>query len=194
MIDEPSRESIATEPITDSDLITDEKVNFLLLEAKEQLAATVADAEALNKTGVYLLGGLLTATSALVAFTSSQFTAMKSFADQRWPVIIPLLVTTIYTAIDAVLVMWTALSCKELEHGGNTPKNSANPTLFSLDLRLLKFSEAMSYQGRIEKNLERNEQVGSTINRGIKAACLAPLIFIVFFVAAYFIAPSSFRP
>jgi len=135
---------------------------------------------------VCLLGGLLTATSALVAFTSSQFTAMKSFADQRWPVIIPLLVTTIYTAIDAVLVMWTALSCKELEHGGNTPKNLANPTLFSLDLRLLKFSEAMSYQGRIEKNLERNEQVGSTINRGIKAACLAPLIFIVFFVAAYF--------
>ena len=30
MINEPSRETIATEPITDSDLITDEKVNFLL--------------------------------------------------------------------------------------------------------------------------------------------------------------------
>ena len=42
--------------ITDSDLITDDKVDFLLAEAKEQLTATVADAEALTKSGVYLLG------------------------------------------------------------------------------------------------------------------------------------------
>src|SRR5438552_3158227 len=117
MTEESSTESIADGPITDSDLITDEKVDFLLLEAKEQLAATVADAEALNKTGIYLLGGLLTVSSALVGFTSSQFTATRSLADQRWILIVPLLVTTIYTIVDAVAIMWTALSCKELEHG-----------------------------------------------------------------------------
>jgi hypothetical protein len=43
--------------ITDSDLITEDKADFVLKEAKEQLVATVADAEALTKTGVYLLGG-----------------------------------------------------------------------------------------------------------------------------------------
>ena len=37
--------------ITDSDLITEDKVDFLLSEAKEQLIATVADAEALTKSG-----------------------------------------------------------------------------------------------------------------------------------------------
>ena len=35
--------------ITDSDLITEDKVDFVLSEAKEQLNATVADAEALNE-------------------------------------------------------------------------------------------------------------------------------------------------
>jgi hypothetical protein len=42
--------------ITDSDLLTEEKANFLLTEAKEQLGATVSDAEGLTRTGVYLLG------------------------------------------------------------------------------------------------------------------------------------------
>jgi len=44
-----------TTDIADSDLITEDKADFLLAEAKEQLAATVHDAEALTKTGVYLL-------------------------------------------------------------------------------------------------------------------------------------------
>jgi hypothetical protein len=38
--------------ITDSDLITEDKADFLLAEAKKQLTATVADAEALTKSGV----------------------------------------------------------------------------------------------------------------------------------------------
>ena len=50
--------------ITNSDFITEEKADFLLSEAKGQLNATAADAEALTKAGVYLLGGLLTVVSA----------------------------------------------------------------------------------------------------------------------------------
>src|SRR5436190_10472508 len=65
--------------ITDSDLITDEKVDFVLSEAKEQLAATVADAEALTKSGVYLLGGLLTVITALVGVAGAQFNGAKIF-------------------------------------------------------------------------------------------------------------------
>jgi hypothetical protein len=185
---------VASNQIADSDIITEGKADFLLLEAKEQLAATVADAEALNKTGVYLLGGLLTVTSALVGVTASQFTAARPLLDQRWGTIVPLLLTTVYAAVDAAIIMWTALSCKLLEHGGNTPSNLATNTMFQLELRLIKFSEAMSYQVRIESNLRRNEQVGVTINLGIKVACLSPLIYLCAFLAMYFIAPSSFHP
>ena len=180
--------------ITDSDLITQEKVDFLLTEVKEQLNATVADAEALTKSGVYLLGGLLTAITALVGVTGAQFNGVKSFSEQKWGVIAPLLLTTLYAAVDAAMVTWTALSSKELEHGGNTPKNLATQELFQLDTRLVKFSEAMSYQDRIEKNHRRNEQIGIAINRGIKLACAAPLIYLLLLLAVYFIAPSSFRP
>ncbi len=62
-----------TTDIVDSDLITQEKADFLLAEAKEQLAATVQDAEALTKTGIYFLGALLTVTSALVGVTATLF-------------------------------------------------------------------------------------------------------------------------
>jgi hypothetical protein len=103
---------------------------------------------------------------------------------------VPLLLTTLYAAADAAMIMWTALSSKELDHGGNTPNNLATQELFQLDTRLIKFSEAL----RIEKNHRRNEQIGVTINRGIKLACAAPLIYLVLVLAAYFIAPSSFRP
>jgi hypothetical protein len=113
---------------------------------------------------------------------------------RRWGIIVPLLLTTNYAAADAAMIMWTALSSKELEHGGNTPNNLATQELFQLDTRLIKFSEALSYQDRIEKNHRRNEQIGVTINRGIKLACAAPLICLVLVLAAYFIAPSSFRP
>ena len=180
--------------ITDSDLITDDKVDFLLAEAKEQLTATVADAEALTKSGGYLLGGLLTVITALVGLTGAQFNGAKSLSQQRWGIIVPLLLTTLYAAADAAMIMWTALSSKELEHGGNTPNNLATQELFQLDTRLIKFSEALSYQDRIDKNHRRNEQIGITINRGIKLACAAPLIYLLLVLAAYFIAPSSFRP
>jgi 2-oxoglutarate dehydrogenase complex dehydrogenase (E1) component-like enzyme len=109
-------------------------------------------------------------------------------------VIVPLLLTSIYAAIDAAMLMWTALSSKELEHGGNTPKNLATKELFQLDTRLLKFSEAMSYQDRIEKNHRRNEQIGFEINRGIKMACATPLIYLLLLLVAYLIALSFPRP
>jgi len=157
--------------ITDSDLITDEKADFLLSEAKEQLIATVADAEALTKTGVYLLGGLLTIISALVGVTAAQFGTGKALTEQKWEVILPLVATTLYAVTDAAMIMWSALSTKELEHGGNTPENLATQELFELETRLIKFSEAMSYQARIDKNHARNEEIGVTINRGIKLAC-----------------------
>jgi hypothetical protein len=176
--------------ITDSDLITEDKVDFVLAEAKEQLNATVSDAEALTKTGVYLLGGLLTVITALVGLTSAQFSAGKSFSDQRWG----LIVTTLYVLLDAAMVMWMALSTKELEHGGNTPENLATQELFQLETRLLKFSEALSYEGRIEKNHRRNERIGVAINRGIKLACAGPLLYLALLVLMYLIAPSSFRP
>jgi hypothetical protein len=182
--------------ITDSDLITEDKVDFLLSEAKEQLNATVADAEALTKSGIYLLGGLLTVITALVGVIAAQFNGTKSFSEQRWEIMLPLLVTTLYTFADAAMIMWTALSSKDLEHGGNTPNNLATQELFQLEAeaRLIKFSEALSYQERIDQNHQRNEEIGITINRGIKLACAAPLIYLVLLLAAYFIAPSSFRP
>ena len=105
--------------ITDSDLITEDKADFVLKEAKEQLVATVADAEALTKTGVYLLGGPLTVIAGLVGVTAAQFNGTKSISEQRWGVIAPLLLITLYLATDAAMIMWTALSSKELEHGGN---------------------------------------------------------------------------
>ena len=97
--------------ITDSDLITEDKADFVLKEAKEQLVATVADAEALTKTGVYLLGGLLTVITGLVGVTAAQFNGTKSISEQRW--------RDSAAALDAAMIMWTALSSKELEHGGN---------------------------------------------------------------------------
>src|SRR6266436_1584839 len=157
--------------ITDSDLITEDKVDFVLAEAKEQLNATVSDAEALTKTGVYLLGGLLTVITGLVGLTSAQFSAGRSFSEQRWGLIVPLIITILYASLDAAMIMWTALSTKELEHGGNTPENLATHELFQLETRLLKFSEALSYEGRIEKNHRRNERIGVAINRGIKLEC-----------------------
>lgn len=50
------------------------------------------------------------------------------------------------------MIMWSALSSKELEHGGNTPNNLATQELFELETRLIKHSAAMSYQIRIDKN------------------------------------------
>lgn len=169
--------------ITDSDYITEEKANFLLAQAKEQLAATITDAEALTKTGIYLLGGLLTVTTALVGVTGAHFDGSRGFAAQNWNAILPLLVTTVYVAGDAMMIMWSALSIKELDHCGNAPKNLATSELFSLELRLIKFAEAESYQGRIERNHRRNEQIGSRINRGIKLLCLAPFVYLALVAA-----------
>lgn len=180
--------------ITDSDLITDEKADFLLSEAKEQLIATVADAEALTKTGVYLLGGLLTIISALVGVTAAQFGTGKALTEQKWEVILPLVATTLYAVTDAAMIMWSALSTKELEHGGNTPENLATQELFELETRLIKFSEAMSYQARIDKNHARNEEIGITINRGIKLACATPIVYLALVVAMYFLVPILSRP
>lgn len=190
---EPDRDLPMTE-ITNSDLITEEKADFVLSEAKEQLNATVSDAEALTKAGVYLLGGLLTAVTALFGVAAALFKSGRSVTDQNWGLILPLLITILYATADAAMVMWTALSSKELEHGGNMPKNLATTELFELEIRLIKFSEAMSYQARIQKNHARNEQIGVTINRGIKLACLAPLIYLVLTILLYVIAPASFRP
>ena len=164
--------------IADSDLITEEKAAFVLAEAKEQLGATVSDAEALTRTGVYLLGGLLTITSALVGVTASMFDTTKTIVQQRWLDIAPLLITTVYLALDALMLMWSALSVKGLDHAGNAPKNIATTDLFCLDLRLIKFAEATGYQNRIDKNHRRNELVAAGINRGIKLVCVAPLIYL----------------
>jgi len=169
--------------VTDSDLITEEKADFLLTEAKEQLSATVSDAEALTRTGVYLLGGLLTVTSALVGVTASMFNTNRSIVDQPWLDIAPLLITSVYLAVDALMLMWSALSIKGLDHTGNAPKNIATASLFTLDLRLIKFAEATSYQTRIDKNHRRNEQVAIRINRAIKIVCVAPLIYLALLTA-----------
>jgi hypothetical protein len=169
--------------IKDSDLITEEKADFLLAEAKEQLCATVSDAEALTKTGVYLLGGLLTVTSALVGVTASMFKTTQSIIDQPWLEIAPVLITSVYLAVDALMLMWSALSIKGLDHSGNAPKNIATTSLFALDLRLIKFAEATSYQARIDKNHRRNELVAIRINRGIKMVCVAPLIYLALLTA-----------
>jgi hypothetical protein len=169
--------------IKDSDLITEEKADFLLTEAKEQLCATVSDAEALTKTGVYLLGGLLTVTSALMGVTASMFNTTHGIADQPWSEIAPLLITSVYLAVDALMLMWSALSVKGLDHTGNAPKNIATASLFSLELRLIKFAEATSYQARIDKNHRRNELVAIRINRGIKMVCVAPLIYLALLTA-----------
>lgn len=96
--------------IKDSDLITEEKADFLLTEAKEQLCATVSDAEALTRTGVYLLGGLLTVTSALVGVTASMFDTTRTLIQQTWLDIAPLLITSVHLAVDALMLMWSALS------------------------------------------------------------------------------------
>ena len=164
--------------VTDSDLITEEKAAFLLAEAKEQLCATVSDAEALTRTGVYLLGGLLTVTSALVGVTASLFDTRRTLLEQPWLDIAPLLLTSVFLAIDALVLMWSALSIKGLDHSGNAPRNIATTALFSLELRLIKFAEATGYQARIDKNHRRNEEVGIRINRGIKMVCAAPLIYL----------------
>jgi hypothetical protein len=169
--------------ITDSDLITEEKADFLLREAKEQLCATVSDAEALTKTGVYLLGGLLTVTSALVGVTASMFRTTQTITNQPWLEIAPLLITSIYLAADALMLMWSALSIKGLDHSGNAPKNIATTSLFAVDLRLIKFAEATGYQARIDKKHRRNELVAIRINRGIKMVCVAPLIYLALLTA-----------
>jgi len=169
--------------VTDSDLITEEKSSFLLAEAKEQLCATVSDAEALTRTGVYLLGGLLTVTSALVGVNASMFDTTRGLFQQRWLDIAPLLITTIYLAVDALMLMWSALSVKGLDHAGNAPKNIATTPLFSLELRLIKFAEATSYQARIDKNHRRNDKVAIGINRGIKMVGVAPLIYLALLTA-----------
>ena len=179
-----------TTDIADSDLITEEKADFLLAEAKEQLAATVQDAEALTKTGIYLLGGLLTVTSGLVGVTATLFDGTHSLVTQKWGTILPLLVSTIYLAGDAAMIMWSALSTKGLDHSGNAPKNLAIHELFQLELRLIKFAEAAGYQDRIENNVRRNESVGKRINLGIKLACVAPFIYLAALVAARLISRS----
>jgi hypothetical protein len=179
-----------TSDIADSDLITEEKANFLLAEAKEQLAATVQDAEALTKTGIYLLGGLLTLASGLVGVMATQFDNSRPLSTQKWGAILPLLTTIIYVAANAAVIMWSALSTKELDHSGNAPNNLATQALFQLELRLIKFAEAASYQGRIENNHRRNESVGKRINLGIKPACIAPLIYLTGFFVGRVIFPS----
>ena len=173
--------------IEDSDLITEEKADFVLAEAKEQLAATIEDAEALTKTGIYLLGGLLTITTALVGVTASHFDSSRGFSGQNWKDILPLLITTLYVAADALLIMWSALSVKELDHSGNAPQNLVTAELFSLDLRLIKFAEAESYQGRIERNHRRNERVANQINRAIKRLCVAPFGYLALVAATIWI-------
>ena len=157
---------------------------------KEQLAATVQDAEALTQTGIYLLGGLLTVATGLVGVTATLFDSAHPLATQKWGSILPLLATTIYLATDAAIIMWSALSTKELDHSGNAPKNLATQELFQLELRLIKFAEAASYQGRIEKNHRRNESVGERINLGIKLACLAPFIYLAALIVARLIFPA----
>jgi len=101
---------------------------------------------------------------------STLFDGARPLAAQKWSTIFPLLITAIYLAGDAVMIMWSALSTKALDHSGNAPENLATQDLFQLDLRLIKFAEAASYQGRIERNHRRNESVGERINLGIKAA------------------------
>ena len=178
-----------TTDIVDSDLITDGKADFLLAEAKEQLAATVEDAEALAKTGIYLLGGLLTITSGLAGLTSTLFNNAQPLAGQKWGAILPLLVTSIFLGVDAAVIMWSALSAKRLEHRGNAPGNLATQELFQLELRLIKFAEAASYQVRIETNHACNEKVAARINACIKTACLAPFVYLASLVCARFISP-----
>jgi hypothetical protein len=176
-----------TTDIVDSDLISDQKADFLLSEAKEQLGATVADAEALTKTGIYLLGGLLTVTSGLVGVTAALFDGAKTLGDQKWSGILPLLVTILYLAGVSAMIMWSALSTKELDHPGNVPKNLATQELFQLEIRLIKFAEASSYQDRFEKNRRRNESVGERINLAIKLTCLAPLLYIAALIGSHLV-------
>ncbi len=45
--------------------------------------------------------------------------------------IAPLLITSVYLAADALMVMWSALSIKGLDHSGNAPKNIAATSLFA---------------------------------------------------------------
>lgn len=175
--------------IQDSDLIDEQKADFLLAQAKEQLNATVADAAALTTTGIYLLGGLLTVTTALAGVTASRFNTAAAFHAQNWSEIVPLLVTTIYLACDALMIMWSALSIKGLDHAGNTPSNLASSEMFSRELRLIKFAEATSYQTRIDRNHRRNEKVGRRINLGIKLLCIAPLLFLAAVALSVILSP-----
>lgn len=105
---------------------------------------------------------------------------------QKWDAILPLLATVVYLASDAAMIMWSALSTKGLDHSGNSPKNLATADLFQLELRLIKFAEAASYQERIETNHRRNERVGQRINWGIKLTCLAPLVYLTVLTVCYF--------
>jgi hypothetical protein len=111
------------------------------------------------------------------------FDTARPIATQRWLDIAPLLITSMYLAVDSLMLMWSALSIKGLDHSGNAPKNIATTALFGLELRLIKFAEATSYQIRIDKNHRRNERVAARINRGIKLVCVAPLIYLALLTA-----------
>lgn len=111
------------------------------------------------------------------------FNTTHTIVDQPWLEIAPLLITSVYLAVDALMLMWSALSVKGLDHTGNAPKNIAMTSLFALDLRLIKFAEATSYQARIDKNHRRNDLVAIRINRGIKMVCVAPLIYLALLTA-----------
>ena len=123
-------------------------------------------------------------TSGLLGVTAALFNSSLPFTGQKWGSITPLIVTVVYLAIDAAVVMWTALSSQELEHAGNEPKNLATQELFQFELRLIKFAEAGSYQERIEKNHRRNENAAARINLAIKMVCVAPLIYLGVLLAA----------
>ncbi len=155
--------------ILNYDIITEEKAKLLLSECKENLNATINNANVLDNKIHVFLGFLMTVIIALLA---------QQFSSDNYSVLI--LLSIIFLLVPASILVH-ALSPKPYCLPGDEPKNLLTQAICEQDYNYMVTSVIEMYQNKIEQNVESNQNKAKSLILAIKALfwVILPLLLLL---------------
>lgn len=155
--------------ISNYDIITDEKAKLLLSECKDNLNATISNANILDNKIHVFLGFLMTVIMALLA---------QHFSSDNYSVLI-LLCIILLLAPASILVH--ALSPKPYCLPGDEPKNLLTQAVCEQEYNYMVSSVIEMYQNKIEQNVGSNENKAKNLVLAIKVLfwAILPLLLLL---------------
>ena len=160
------------------DSVSVDNARLVLSEAEKNLTSTVADAESLTRTAIYVLGVMILILSGCAGLLVKVVDWQLPIEKQSWHLIAAHGAVFIYVFLTVLRLLDGAFKARGIEHIGNTPESLMKAEYLNQSHSALLLLEASSCRDRILKNANRNKETGIAINIAIRWLCVTPLVFL----------------